>query len=50
MLDSKTSFRLVKGDRLVMSTGGGAGYGEPGRRAPERVARDRAAGALAPGR
>ena len=50
MLDSKTSFRLVKGDRLVMSTGGGAGYGEPGRRAPERVERDRAAGALSPGR
>ena len=28
MLDSKTSFRLAKGDRVVMSTGGGAGYGE----------------------
>ena len=50
MLASKTSFRLLKGDRLVMSTGGGAGYGEPGRRAHARVARDRAAGALAPGR
>ncbi len=50
MLDSKTSFRLLKGDRLVMSTGGGSGYGEPGRRAPERVERDRAAGALSPGR
>ena len=47
MLGSKTSFRLAKGDLLVMSTGGGAGYGEPGRRSPERVAQDRVDGALA---
>ena len=40
VLGSKTSFRLTKGDRLVMSTGGGAGYGGPDRRPPERVARD----------
>ena len=36
MLGSKTSFRLAKGDRLVMSTGGGAGYGDPSRRSRER--------------
>ena len=35
MLDSKTSFRLAKGDRVVMSTGGGAGYGDSSRRARE---------------
>ena len=44
VLGSKTSFRLAKGDRLVMSTGGGAGYGEFARRSPERVAQDRAGG------
>ena len=38
MLDSKTSFRLAKGDRVVMSTGGGAGYGEPSRRSRDRHA------------
>ena len=47
-LGSKTSFRLAKGDLVVMSTGGGAGYGEAGRRSPERAARDRDDGALAP--
>ncbi len=39
-LGSKTSFRLKKGDLLVMSTGGGAGYGDPNRRAAERRAQD----------
>ena len=38
MLDSKTSFRLAKGDRLVMSTGGGAGYGDASRRSQDRHA------------
>ena len=47
-LGSKTSFWLAKGDRLVMSTGGGAGYGELARRSPERVAQDREGGALDP--
>ena len=45
-LGSKTSFRLAKGDRLVMSTGGGAGYGDLARRSPERIAQDREDGAL----
>ena len=46
MLGSKTSFRLAKGDRLVMSTGGGAGYGRPERRSPARVASDHESGAV----
>ena len=45
-LGSKTSFRLARGDRLVTSTGGGAGYGEASRRSSERVAQDRVDGAL----
>ena len=48
-LGSKTSFRLAKGDRLVMSTGGGAGYGDVARRSPGRAAQDRESGALDPG-
>ena len=46
MLESKTSFRLTKGDLVVMSTGGGAGYGDPARRSPERIASDRDNGAV----
>ena len=41
MLDSKTSFRLAKGDRVVMSTGGGAGYGEPPDLGPAQRSRER---------
>ena len=41
VLGSKTSFRLAKGDRLVMSTGGGAGFGDFARRSASRVAQDR---------
>ena len=47
MLGSKTSFQLAKGDRLVMSTGGGAGYGAPSRRSSERLVSDRENGAVA---
>src|SRR5262249_28041120 len=32
--------RLRKGDRVVISTSGGAGYGDPRARAPEAVQRD----------
>jgi len=39
-LGSKLSFDLLKGDKLVMTTGGGAGYGDPAERAPDRVAAD----------
>ena len=45
-LGSKTSFRLAKGDRLVMSTGGGAGYGDVSRHLPQRATQDRESGAL----
>ena len=31
-LDSKQSFNLRTGDRLVLRTGGGGGYGEPSER------------------
>ena len=33
-LGSKQSFNLRPGDRLVLRTGGGGGYGEPGEREP----------------
>jgi N-methylhydantoinase B len=36
-LRSKQSFKLRKGDRLVMRTGGGAGYGAPADRDSTRV-------------
>ena len=44
-LGSKTNFRLAKGDRVVMSTGGGAGYGDIARRTRAPAAQDRAGGA-----
>ena len=47
-LGSKASFRLAKGDRVVMSTGGGAGYGDVARRSPQRIAQDREAGVVGP--
>ena len=40
-LGSKLSFGLMKGDRLVMTTGGGAGYGNPAGRHPDLQALDR---------
>ena len=39
-LASKQSFALRRGDRLIMRTGGGAGYGEPSRRDPRSVRDD----------
>ncbi len=47
-LASKQSFKLERGDLLVMLTGGGAGYGEPARRDPERRASDLADGLFSP--
>lgn len=41
---SKQSFKLRKGDRLVMRTGGGSGFGAPTDRSPELVAMDTAQG------
>ena len=45
-LRSKQSFKLQKGDRLVMRTGGGAGYGDAANRNPCRAERDREDGLL----
>ena len=39
-IDLKRGTRLRKGDRVVVSTSGGAGYGDPRGRARERVADD----------
>ena len=36
----KGTFDLAAGDRVRVMTSGGGGYGDPRRRAPERVARD----------
>ncbi len=47
-LSSKTSFALKKGDRLVMETGGGAGFGAPSERAQSDVERDLAFGFVTP--
>ena len=43
-LASKQSFALRKGDRLVMRTGGGAGYGNPVDRDPGLAEADQANG------
>ncbi len=43
-LSSKLSFALERGDRLIMTTGGGAGYGDSRERSPERVSQDRKLG------
>jgi len=43
-LTSKGSFTLRKGDRLVVQTGGGAGYGPASARAAALIARDHAEG------
>ena len=40
MIPSKTTTTLGKGDRLVVETAGGGGYGDPRRRPAERVAAD----------
>lgn len=44
IIPSKTVTRLAPGDRVVISTAGGGGYGPPEARAAEAVARDRADG------
>lgn len=43
-IPSKIVTRLMTGDRVILRTAGGAGYGDPARRAPEAAAADRADG------
>ncbi|MGE0418388.1 MAG: hydantoinase B/oxoprolinase family protein [Acetobacteraceae bacterium] len=44
VIPSKIVTRLMKGDRVILQTAGGAGYGDPASRAPEAVAADVADG------
>lgn len=45
-LPSKTNYLLQRGDRLIIETAGGGGYGDPLQRAPETVEQDLAQGLL----
>ena len=47
-LRSKQAFRLRKGDRLIMRTGGGAGYGPSAERDASARARDLRDGFVTP--
>ncbi|MEO8754485.1 MAG: hydantoinase B/oxoprolinase family protein, partial [Casimicrobiaceae bacterium] len=47
-VDLKRGARLRKGDRVVISTSGGAGYGAPGLRSRERVVHDVEQGVISP--
>jgi N-methylhydantoinase B/oxoprolinase/acetone carboxylase alpha subunit len=48
VIPSKIVTRLFPGDRLVLETAGGGGFGDPARRAPELSAADRADGKVSP--
>ena len=48
VIDLKRGARLKKGDLVIVSTSGGAGYGDPRLRAPERVAADIEQGVVSP--
>jgi N-methylhydantoinase B len=43
-IDNRRQHVLVRGDRVLVSTPGGGGYGPPRRRDPRAAARDRALG------
>lgn len=45
-----TGIPLKAGDAVLAITGGGGGFGDPGERQPEAVARDVRCGLLAPAR
>ncbi len=47
-LPSKTNALLRRGDRLIVETAGGGGYGAPGERDPAALARDLAQGLVTP--
>ena len=46
VIPSKIVTRCSPGDRLVVETAGGGGYGDPARRPPEQVAADVANGKI----
>jgi N-methylhydantoinase B/oxoprolinase/acetone carboxylase alpha subunit len=46
IIPSKIVTRLMRGDRVIVKTAGGAGYGEPGSRDPAMVEADVANGAV----
>jgi N-methylhydantoinase B/oxoprolinase/acetone carboxylase alpha subunit len=48
-IPSKIVTRLMRGDRVVVQTAGGAGYGNPAARDPEAAAADRAGGKVSVG-
>ena len=39
-LPSKTNFSLKQGDRLIIETAGGGGFGDPRNRDPKQVSRE----------
>ncbi|MGE4046666.1 MAG: hydantoinase B/oxoprolinase family protein, partial [Acetobacteraceae bacterium] len=47
VIPSKVVTRLMKGDRVILQTAGGAGYGDPALRSPAAVAADIADGKVA---
>ena len=49
-LGSKVNVPLQRGDRLVIETEGGGGYGDPSRRDPAAIEREIEAGLLTRGR
>jgi N-methylhydantoinase B len=48
IIPSKRETRLNKGDRLVLETAGGGGYGDPKTREKQRIVADVADGKLSP--
>ncbi|MGH2403804.1 MAG: hydantoinase B/oxoprolinase family protein, partial [bacterium] len=48
-LASKCTMSVMRGERIVLRTPGGGGYGRPNRRAPARVAADIEDGYISPG-
>jgi N-methylhydantoinase B len=47
-IPSKLATRLAKGDRLIVETAGGGGFGPPAERDPAALAEDRADGKVSP--
>ena len=44
----ETGYRLKPGDRVIVETGGGGGYGAPARRSLDMIQRDVNAGYISP--